>query len=108
MKTIWIPLVAVTVLLAASTASADWIYTVPGGWTYVASAYPAPPVYYPAPAPPVYYPAPAPPVYVYGPPVFEVPTLITPAPVIRTAPVVVRSRVVVGRRAVRTAAWAVW
>ena len=99
MKTLWIPLVAVVVLLAASTASADWIYTATTGWTYVAPAYPVPPLYYFEPAPPV---------YVYRPPVVTVPTVIAPAPVIRTAPVVVRSRVVVPRRALRSTVWTVW
>jgi hypothetical protein len=99
MKTLWIPLVAVIVLLAASTASADWIYTTSTGWTYVAPVYPAPPIYYPPPPPPV---------YVYRPPVVTVPTVIAPFPVIRTAPVVVHARVRVPHRALRRAAWTVW
>jgi hypothetical protein len=99
MKTLWIPLVAVGVLLAASTASADWVYTPGMGWTYVTPVYPAPAISYPLPPPPV---------YVYRPPVVGVPTVITPVPVIRTAPVVVHSRMVVRRRAVRRSVWTVW
>jgi hypothetical protein len=99
MKTLWIPLVAVGVLLAASTASADWVYTPGMGWTYVAPVYPAPAIYYLPPPPPV---------YVYRSPMVTVPPVITPVPVIRTAPVVVHPRMVVPRRAVRRSVWTVW
>lgn len=100
MKSLWIPLVAVIVLVAASTASADWVYTGVTGWTYVAPVYPAPTVYYHAPAPPV---------YVYRSPVVMAPRVIAPAPmVIRSAPVVVRPRVMVPRRVYRRAVWTVW
>ena len=104
MKSLWIPLVAVIVLVAASTASAGWMYTPTSGWTYSAPVYSAP-VYS---APTVYYHAPAPPVYVYRPPVYRVPMVVAPAPVIRTYPTVVRSRVIGPRRALRRTVWRVW
>lgn len=99
MKNLWIPLVAVIVLAAASTASADWTYTTATGWTYVDTVYPAPTVYYQAPAPSV---------YVYRPPVVVAPSLIAPLPVITRAPIVVRSRVVAPRRFYRRTVWRVW
>ncbi len=98
MKTLWIPLVALIVLVAASSASAGWVYTSTTGWTYVAPVYPAPTVYVPPPAP----------IYVYPPPAYTVPTVIATTPVIRPAPIVVRPRVVLPRRAFRRAVWTVW
>ena len=105
MKNLWIPLVALIVLAAASTASAGWVYTATTGWTYTDTVYPAPTVYYRAPLPSVYvY---RPPVYTVS-PVYTVPTMIAPSPVIRRAPVVVRSRMVVPRRTFRRTYWTVW
>ena len=105
MKNLWIPLVAVIVLGAASTASAGWAYTATTGWTYVDSVYPAPTVYYHTPAPSV---------YVYRTPVVVAPRVIAPAPliyrspVIYRSPIVVRPRVVVPRRFYRRTVWRVW
>ncbi|MHC4178285.1 MAG: hypothetical protein ACYSWU_12310 [Planctomycetota bacterium] len=107
MKGLWIPLVAVIVLVAADhscgavpAASAGWTYTATTGWTYVAPVYPAPAVYYPAPAPPA---------YVYRPPVVTVYPVIRPAPVvIRPAPVVIRPRVIAPRPVLRRRVWRVW
>ncbi len=99
MKNLWIPLVAVIVLGAASTASAGWAYTGTTGWTYGHSVYPAPTVYYHAPAPSV---------YVYRTPVVVAPPVFYRAPVIYRAPIVVRSRVMVPRRFYRRTVWRVW
>ncbi len=106
MKSLWIPLVALIVLAAASTASAGWVYTATTGWTHAGTVYPAPTVYYSAPLPSVYvY---RPPVYTV-PMVYTVPTVIARSPAIRRAPVVVRSRMIVPRRRMfRRAYWTVW
>ena len=79
MKNLWIPMVAVIVLLAASTASAGWTYTSTTGWTYFGPPVPAPTIYYHAPAP-----------VVMPPPPLVVPRVIAPAPIIRPAPIVPR------------------
>ena len=99
MRNLWIPLVAVIVLLAASTASADWTYTATTGWAYAGPAVPAPTVYYSAPAPSV---------YVYRAPVVAPAPVVYRSPVIYRSPFVVRSRVHVPGRVFRRSVWTVW
>ena len=85
MKNLWIPMVAVIVLLAASTASAGWTYTSATGWTYFGPSAPATTIYYHAPAPVV-----VPPPPLVRPRVIAPLPLIPPAPIIRPAPFVPR------------------
>jgi hypothetical protein len=108
MKKLWIPLVAVIVLLAASTASAGWTYTSVTGWTYFGPPLPAPTVHYHASAP--YYHTPAP-VVVPRPPLVLAPRVIAPLPVFAPAPVFrpapIGPRVLLRRPILRRRVW-VW